>query len=272
MMGQVFYRRAYRMHPVNLVPVPDTPALTLEGPRRWVCIADLHIGIETALRGSGFNIPSQLPKMSSAIETLGCHADRLMILGDVKHRITHASRGEDRDLRAIMQRIMRTFQAVVVTPGNHDGGLREAMPEGCVITTSHGTVVDGVGAFHGHVWPSDDVMACDTVVMGHVHPSVRLEDSMGGRVNEKCWMRAGFSKKKVTERYASCPDELVVVPAFNPLITGSPINAPGGGALGPLLRNNLVNEHSISAYLLDGTNLGRLPRGKPCETLDIRTR
>jgi len=248
---------------VNLVPVPDMPALMIEGRRRWACIADLHIGIETALRGSGFNIPSQLPKMSSAVETLGSLADRLLILGDVKHRITHAGRGEDREVRAIMQSIMRTFQAVVVTPGNHDGGLRDVMPEGCVITANHGTVVDGAGAFHGHVWPSEDVMACDSIVMGHVHPSVRLEDSTGGSLNEKCWMRARLSKKKVLERYRKCPVELVVAPAFNPLLTGSPINAPSGGRLGPLLRNQLVNERSISAYLLDGTNLGRLPRGKP---------
>jgi len=260
------------MHPVNLVPVPDMPALIIEGRRRWACIADLHIGIETALRGSGFNIPSQLPKMSAAIECLGSHADRLIILGDVKHRITHAGRGEDRDVRAIMQRTMRTFQAVVVTPGNHDGGLKDVMPDGCIITATHGTVVDGVGAFHGHVWPSEDVMACDRVVMGHVHPSVRLEDSMGGGLNEKCWMRARFSKKKVAERYDACPKELVVVPAFNPLITGSPINSPGGGRLGPLLRNQLVNERSISAYLLNGTNLGRPPRRKARTNRSTATR
>jgi putative SbcD/Mre11-related phosphoesterase len=261
-MGQAFYRRANRTHLVNLVPVPDMPALIIEGRRRWVCVADLHMGIETALRGSGFNIPSQLPKMSNAIESLGSHADRLVILGDVKHRITHAGHGEDRDVRAIMQRIMRTFQAVVVTPGNHDGGLKDVMPDGCIITANHGTVVEEIGAFHGHVWPSEEVMACNMVVMGHVHPSVRLEDAMGGGLNEKCWMRARFSKTKVAERYDTCPKELVVVPAFNPLITGSPINAPGGGRLGPLLRNKLVNERSISAYLLNGTNLGRPPRRK----------
>lgn len=242
---------------MNLVPIPDMPALVIEGRRRWGCIADMHIGIEMALRRAGFNIPSQLPKISSAVESLASYADRLLILGDVKHRITHATHREDREVRAIMQDIMKAFKAVMVTPGNHDGGLKGLMPEGCEVTAAHGTVVDGVGAFHGHVWPSDAVMASDRIVMGHVHPSVLLENSFGGRANEKCWMRAKLSKRRVLERYSACPLELIVAPAFNPLITGSPINAPGGGRLGPLLRNDLVNERSMDLYLLDGTNLGK---------------
>ena len=242
---------------MNLAPVPDQPAIVIEGDKRWVCIADLHIGVESALRASGFNIPSQLPKMASAIEALSCYADRLLILGDVKHRITHATHREDRDVRAIMGDFMKTYRAVLITPGNHDGGLRDLIPDGCSISANHGTVVGGIGAFHGHVWPSEKVMAAESVLMGHVHPSILLEGAYGGRTNEKCWMRAKLSRKKVMERYESCPRELVVVPAFNPLIVGSPVNSPRGGRLGPLLRNDFVTERSLRVHLLDGTDLGR---------------
>ena len=241
---------------MNASPIPDQPAIVIENDRRWVCIADLHIGIESALRASGFNIPSQLPKMSSAIESLACHADRLLILGDVKHRITHATHREDREVRAVMTDVMEVFRAVVVTPGNHDGGLRDLMPDGCSLSANSGTVVGGIGVFHGHVWPSEKVMASETILMGHVHPSLLLEGPYGGRTNEKCWMRVKMTKRKVLERYPTCPRELVVLPAFNPLIAGSPINAPGGGRLGPLLRNDLVNERSLRVHLLDGTDLG----------------
>lgn len=257
MRGTSFYRRAVRIHRVNLIPVTDSPALVMGGSRKWVCIADLHIGIESVLRASGFNIPSQLPKMSSAIESLASHGDRLLILGDVKHRITHATHREDREVRSVMNKAMEAFQAVVVTPGNHDGGLKEMMPDGCLVTANSGSVVGGVGVFHGHVWPSDAVMASDEIVMGHIHPSMALEGSMGGRTNEKCWIRARLSRKNVRERYSTCPKELIVAPAFNPLISGTPMNRPGGGRLGPMLRNRLVNELTMKAYLLDGTDLGR---------------
>ena len=213
--------------------------------------------IEAELRAAGFNIPSQTKRIASMIESLEGRADRILILGDVKQKITHATAREDREVRAVMKTIMDLFQAVVVTPGNHDGGLKEILPEGCLMTPLNGTVVEGVGAFHGHVWPSEEVMSTETIVMAHIHPSILLEDSLGGRSNEKCWMRARLDEKKVKERYETSPDEMVVVPAFNPLITGSPINTPRGGKLGPLMRNAYADEDSVTAYLLDGTNLGR---------------
>jgi metallophosphoesterase superfamily enzyme len=99
-------------------------------------------------------------------------------------------------------------------------------------------------------------MSGTKLVMGHVHPSVQLTDSIGARSNEKCWVRANFRKKKVLERFESCPQELVVVPAFNPLLTGTPINAGKGTKLGPIFRNQLVDESKLNIYLLDGSNLG----------------
>lgn len=245
---------------VDVEPVPDIPALIVRGKRSWACIADLHLGIEAELRTAGFNIPSQTEKVVSMIESLEGLADRMIILGDVKQRITHATVREDREVRHVMKTVMDRFQAVVITPGNHDGGLKDAVPDGCIIAPLNGTVVEGVGASHGHVWPSEEVMSTDTVVMAHMHPSVLLEDSLGGRSNEKCWMRAKLRKDKAMERYQTCPKEVVVVPAFNPLITGSPINTAGGGKLGPLMRNGYVDEDTVTAYLLDGTNLGKPSR------------
>jgi putative SbcD/Mre11-related phosphoesterase len=243
------------MRGVNLEPVPDMPALIIAGRRRWACVADLHLGIEASLRASGFNVPSRMPAMLASMESLASHADRLLILGDVKHRITHASRREDREVGHVMTRLMELFQAIVITPGNHDGGLRAVLPDGCVVASVQGTVIEQTGALHGHVWPSQKTMSASSLVMGHVHPSVLLEDSMGGRMNEKCWYRASMVAEKVLARYTSRPEELVIVPAFNPLITGSPLNADGG-LLGPILRNGLIDTGKARAYLLDGTNLG----------------
>jgi metallophosphoesterase superfamily enzyme len=67
-------------------------------------------------------------------------------------------------------------------------------------------------------------------------------------------------RARVLERYEHCPDEIVVVPAFNPLLTGTPVNGRKGAYLGPVFRNRLVDESSMSAYLLDGTNLGTPPK------------
>lgn len=248
---------------MDLEPVPDMPALKAKGGGGWMIVADLHVGIEAQLRRSGFNLPSQTPKMAEALESLSGKARNLMILGDLKHRIPSVGHREDREIRELLGRMLVSYKRVVLVAGNHDGGISSALPEGCEALSSRGTVIGDVGLFHGHVWPSEDVMASGTVVMAHIHPAVLMVDSLGTRSSEKCWVRASFSKGRVRERYGSCPRQLVVVPAFNPLLTGTPVNSDTGSIIGPFFKNGLVETAGMKVYLLDGTYIdrpGRLSR------------
>ena len=245
------------------MPIPDVPALSAKGTKDWVCVADLHIGIEVQLRRAGFNIPSQAVKMLAAIKGLASHGEHLLILGDVKHRIPAVSYKEDREIPPFLNGLLESYDSITVVAGNHDGGLGAILPSGVKAVPGGGLLIEGFGAIHGHVWPSKDAMKGDALVMGHIHPSMLLVDSLGGKSNEKCWVRARLSKEKAAERYESCPDKLIVVPAFNPLITGTPINKATGMTLGPVFRNQLVDPSSVRAYLLDGTDLGaptQIPR------------
>lgn len=247
---------------MDALPVPDHPAILLTGSRRWLCVSDLHIGIEHQLRGSGFNIPAQTRRMAEVLEELSGSADHLLVLGDVKHRIPHAGHREDREIRPFMSRLLELFEEVVITAGNHDGGLAGVLPDGCRMAPASGERIEDVGAFHGHVWPSEETMGGRRLIMGHLHPAVAMVDSIGTRTTEKCWVRARFAREQVVERYGSCPREVIVVPAFNPLITGTPVNGEGGISLGPLFRNHMVREDSVGVFLMDGSNLGR-PRTVP---------
>lgn len=243
---------------MDIEPIADTPALLMKGRESWVAAADLHIGIEVQLRHAGFNIPSQTPKMLDALQALASHGDRLLILGDLKHRIPSLSYKENKEIGPFLDKLGESFKRIVIVAGNHDGGLSAILPPGVEAVPGRGTRIDDVGAFHGHVWPSDSVMGARSVVMGHTHPSVMLTDSLGTRSNEKCWVRAGFIERTVLDRFKTCPKEVIVVPAFNPLLTGTPVNSSRGGMIGPLFRNGLVNIDTMRIYLLDGTNLGHL--------------
>lgn len=245
---------------MELEPVPDLAALTARGHSNWICVADLHLGIEVQLRRSGFNIPSQSPKMLSALEALSTRGDRLILLGDVKHRIPALSYREDKEIPPFMRRLGELYKEIVVVAGNHDGGIAAVLPEGVKKISGAGIMMEDTGFVHGHVWPSKTAMSGKQLVMGHIHPSVLLVDSIGSKTNEKCWIRSHLVRARVLERYEHCPDEIVVVPAFNPLLTGTPINGRKGAYLGPVFRNRLVDESSMSAYLLDGTNLGTPPK------------
>ncbi len=250
---------------MKLEPVPNVPALVLSGESEWICVSDLHLGIEVQLRRSGFNIPSQSRRMLDDLVALASRGDKLLILGDVKHRIPAVSYREDREIPPFFAALKDEYEEIVVVAGNHDGGLSSVLGEGVKAFAGPGTVVEDVGATHGHVWPSKDVMRAKRLLMGHIHPSVLLVDSIGSATNEKCWVRAGLRRKQILERYDDCPDEVVVVPAFNPLLTGTPINYGDRAILGPLFRNDLIDKRTIDAYLLDGTNVGfptRMPRSR----------
>lgn len=242
---------------MDLEPVPDVPALVASGERRHIIVADLHLGMEFALRRSGFTIPSQAPKMLDTLRALSSRGDRLVVLGDVKHRIPSLGRREDAEIRKFLEGALEAFKEVTVVAGNHDPGIGPALPPEVAALSPQGVRIEDVGMVHGHVWPSEEVMAARTLVMAHIHPAVVFVDSIGTRTSEKCWLRARLRRKKVRERYASCPSETIVVPAFNPLLTGTPVNIQGGTMLGPFFRNDLVDRSTYRVYLLDGTNIGR---------------
>ena len=247
---------------VKLDPVPNFPAMVMRGQEKWVCVSDLHLGIEVQLRRSGFNIPSQSPKMLADLVALAENGSRLLILGDVKHRIPAVSYREDREIPPFFGRLRDVYKEVIVVAGNHDGGLGPVLGGSVKIFAGPGTTIENIGVTHGHVWPSKEAMGATILIMGHIHPSVLLVDSIGSATNEKCWVRARLKRRRVLERYDACPQELVVVPAFNPLLTGTPINYGERAMLGPLFRNDLVDRRMINAYLLDGTNVG-FPTRKP---------
>ena len=206
----------------------------------------------------GFNIPSQSPKMLSALEGLASRADRLLILGDLKHRIPSVGYRENKEIGPFMERLGKCFESVTLISGNHDGGISSVLPQNVRAISGRGTKIENAGLFHGHVWPSDSVMDAEKIIMGHTHPSVLLVDSLGAKTNEKCWVRAKLDEELVAKRYDHCPNELIVIPAFNPLLTGTPVNVRSRSMIGPLFRNDFIDSDSVRVYLLDGTNLGKV--------------
>lgn len=224
-------------------------------------IADLHIGIEYEISLTGANIPSQTSSLAARCSELCEELDvaTLLIAGDLKHMITagdnsteHARmmRQERWDLRSFLGSLSGC--SVELVKGNHDGGLCSS--PSLEVHESRGICRGDVGIAHGHAWPSEEVMQRRILVMGHVHPVVRLRDDLGFSTSKPCWLRAPLLQDVARERYPSVnPDlEAVVMPAFNPLCGGMVVNTEG--ILGPL--QNIVDVEAAEVYLLDGTRLG----------------
>lgn len=242
---------------MNLTPVHNEPALLIEDTSTLV-VADLHIGIEFELFTAGARIPSNTREMKERLLKIvsDTGAEKLVILGDLKHNVPKTSFGEAREIPMLMEELLDVVEEVHITPGNHDGGIGRLLPSDVVLHSSKGFVMGDVGLWHGHTWPSEEVMASGTVITAHVHPAVLFVDGVGARSSVRCWLRGKWDQDTVKERYQKVGKGFVMLPAFNELCGGGNVNEEGRRRIGIVMRNGLARMKDAGIYLLDGSYLG----------------
>jgi len=262
------------------------PALMVESGERVLLAADLHLGMEYELAKQGINIPYQWTRMLDELLALleEHRPDRLILVGDVKHGVPATSFQEKREIPRFFDALLEAVDHVDVTRGNHDANIQMYLPEEVTLHSSKGVIIgDGfqVACLHGHAWPLPEIMAVDCVVMAHNHPTVTLNTPLGIRVTERAWVRGrcdpmslaaafleqdnlkteGDPFEAFKENYLVEPGspEIIIMPMFNDLLGGLPVNTESPKSLlGPLFRTDAVNMDDFDVYTLDGTYLGRV--------------
>ncbi|MGM0592881.1 MAG: metallophosphoesterase [Halobacteriota archaeon] len=244
-------------------PVADEPAAVadLDG-ERALLVADFHAGIEVGLRYErGVELASNADERRERLLDLveRTSARRVVVLGDLGHRIGWSDDVERDELAALVEAVTDRVPLTLVR-GNHDAGLDEVLGDRVDIAPATGVRVGDVGLVHGHTWPADEVLEAETVCMGHEHPRVRLTDAVGGSRRERAWLRGRLRADPFAEARGVDADslsfgtpDLVVFPAFNDRSGGAWVNVPGQEFLSPFLPGALTDGE---VYLLDGTRLG----------------
>jgi putative SbcD/Mre11-related phosphoesterase len=244
--------------------VTGKPALVID---RTLVIADLHIGIDYEYWKSGIKILPYMERMMPELEKLirNNKAEKLMILGDVKHKVPGTSWQEIKELPEFF-RYFRKLVDIEIVPGNHDGLIEEHVLKGVKIHPRAGVLIGDVYYMHGHTWPLDDFLMAKHLVMGHIHPGVEFRSPLGYRWVEDAWLRAEFDQEKIKEKYGvSAGPDVIIMPKFNdhagtiamnkplPEIEGKYSETPG-----PIMK--MLKFGEAKAYLLDGTLLGPLKK------------
>lgn len=233
-------------------PVYGVPALRVDNA---LVVADLHIGLEAQLMSKGFHITSRTEDMFKAIIDSSEECTKLIVLGDVKNSVPGSSKQEYREIPDFFCRLSEHFNSVTVVRGNHDTNIDEYLPPEIHIAPATGLKIGDVGFIHGHTWPSKEVMDSEVLVMAHNHPAMAFVDGVSKHTSEPCWLRGNFVSGG--ERYEKYPKSFIVVPAFNLILGGSPVNAENGDFLGPLMKPEFLDLDNSRIYLLDGIDLGR---------------
>ncbi|ABL78327.1 metallophosphoesterase [Thermofilum pendens] len=206
-------------------------------------VADLHVGYEGALAEQGVFVPPlQAREMKEALAAMigESGAERVIILGDVKHEFGDVTRQEWRETIDLLEYLKRGLGVRVdVVRGNHDNYLVVVLKR-LEIPFHDPYLLEGDWLFiHGHKpFPvegfREDVRF---VAMGHEHPALALRDSLGVKVKLKALLEGSYTGKQV-----------YVLPALSPLMPGTEVNVERS-FLSPLLRETGVDEYK--AYGVD---------------------
>ena len=272
-------------------PIPGKPAAVADcGDERALVVADYHAGIEVGLRYErGVELRSDADARRERLCSLCDRTapDRVVVLGDLVHRIGDPGRGERDEVETLLDALDARNLPLTLVPGNHDGGVAEAYDR-IEVTESGGLRLGDVGFVHGHTWPDRAVLGAETVCMGHEHPQVRLEDEVGGGRPEKAWLRGRLRLDPFADHFEVAPEslawrtpELVVFPAFNDRSGGTWINVEGQEFLSPFLPDGLDSAEPRSAgrevrrtsgsRTQSGDSEGRSPSGNRTQSGDSRT-
>jgi len=245
------------------------PAILIEKPVKTVLISDVHFGFEAELAEKGIRIPSQTNRLRellvSLIEETG--VQKMIFLGDLKHQVPLSSWIEWREMPKVIREIVEKGVDVTLIPGNHDGGVENILGDMIRYESSKGMLIEGerkVFLIHGHAWPSPEVLKADMIIMGHLHPVVSLRTDVGSVIRRKVWLYMRGEKKILAEKLGVSSGkrgriDLLVMPAFNPILSGLSVNSlPPKEKLWPLIRSGAFNLDSAEAITLKGENLGEV--------------
>ncbi len=242
----------------------ERPALVLdEMESKTLVLADLHLGLEYEIYKKGISIPPRMDKQKDRILDLvdETGAERLFLLGDVKHNVPTVSISEKERLPEFFDALCKEVD-VKIAKGNHDGGL-EKLVEGtrAEVSSTSGFRVGDFYFNHGQSWPDEEVIKARTLIRGHSHPAFKFQDDLGFSSTVPCWVKGPVRRGELKEKYGKKGklEEVVIVPTFNQLISGMPMNSDREKSLlGPILENRIMDMDESKIYLLDGTFIGKL--------------
>ncbi len=251
------------------------PAVTIDvSSKRYLVVADLHIGYELELSSKGIRVPPHEERVAREIVRLGeeTGSQVLVLLGDVKHRVAGYSWRDAIGVRRFVGMVGSSFEEVVVLPGNHDGGISELLAGLAKIEDSRGIRIGDYWVMHGHTWPHPDCLSARTIVIGHTHPTLRVR-SEDGAVRTRVHLLLEGTRSRLARELASRPGygqlvegqrrrgriRLVVLAHFSPLAPGVDVlelrASPGTS---PLLRSSAFDLLRGEVLTLDAQPIGKV--------------
>ena len=213
---------------------------------RVLAVGDLHIGRDLKLMAGGVFATNATARMSKELLFLHSRyeADAIALLGDIRESIGYPPKDEYASLSEFFY-AMRNVK-LLIAKGNHDSRIEEIVKNlGSSAETSREILLEDAALMHGHALPTTEAIKKRYIITGHAHPAVEIR----GRL-EKAYavLKPGRGMSKEYKTY-NRNSRLVILPAFNRMLTGSDIAS--SGSFSPMLKRKIFETKSAKLYGLD---------------------
>ena len=146
----------------------------------------MHLGVEASLENEGLSVPRVqtrkiLEYMEGIIKRL--QPALVVVAGDLKHNFDRNLTQEWHEVTKFVEQLAGRTQLETIK-GNHDNFLNLILRERGVPPVRRELIVGRVQIVHGHV----AVERKGLTIMGHIHPSLRLRDSVGASIKDHCYL------------------------------------------------------------------------------------
>lgn len=229
------------------------PAIFLKD-LKAIAIADLHLGYELALAEQGIFVPqTQLKEIKNDLKEIFklAKAEKLIIVGDLKHEFGEASRQEWREVKDLMSFLKKKVKEIILVRGNHDNYLLTIISKLGIELFDPYYIEKGICFLHGHKKAKIPKEA-KALIIAHEHPSLVLKEGFD-RVKIPCLLY-GKTKENL---------DFICLPAFSSWAAGTDVNLVlKEDLLSPILKEEVELEELIPIGLEKGLKPLKFPRIK----------
>lgn len=204
-------------------------------------LTDLHLGYEEAMRRGGLMLPEThlselIERIKKIFDTLNVSVEKplkqLILNGDLRHTFGPLNEGEWRELNAFFEAVTPYATQIVVIEGNHDPAMNVFGSRFPNIRIAQQHQMGSWLFTHGDQIPSMP-SSIDTLVIGHEHPALSLQDPVTGRQERyKVFLKGAFEEKT-----------LWVLPSCNTLLQGTDLSKEG--VLSPFLKEGVWQQCEV---------------------------
>jgi putative phosphoesterase, SbcD/Mre11-related len=180
-----------------------------------LALSDIHLGLEGSVTSKGGYVPKfQLKDIIDDIREAKQETDasRILVNGDLKNEFNKNYYTEKKEVEKFIKEIKKIFKDVLIVRGNHDNFLEDILERNGIELRDRYSE-GGVLFIHGHR-SIDNLKEFETVVIGHEHPALALQDEIGVSERFDCILYGGTDEDA----------DIVVLPAFSKISNGTRIN------------------------------------------------